>query len=159
MAHLTQTELLEAIEVLAAEMGLQRLRDRFVRLHALVNRKRITSANQLADQLYMLSGSLRRQVPATFAFHAVWGEALQAKIGEEGEQALEAIAERVNACLGPDDSILPDRAADLDAALAEYQTALAAVVGEEMARLDMLLKAVPAIADKLRAAPTAAPPA
>jgi len=157
MANFTQKEFQRAITLLANEMGLQRLRDRLVKLNALVTRRNVPSPEALADQLYMLSSGLRRQVPATFAFYAVWNESLHAKLGEEGEKNLEKLAESVNACLGDDDAIVADKATDLDAALAEYERALAAVAGIEMARMDMLLKAVPAIAEKLRAAPPATP--
>jgi len=153
MAVLTQKEFQRAITMLADEMGLQRLRDRFVRLNALVTRRKVASAESLADQLYMLSSGLRRQVVATYAFHAVWGESVNAKLGEDGEKDLEKMAETVNACLGEKEEILPEKAAELDVALAEYERALSAVIGAAKARMDMLLKAVPAIADKLRAAP------
>ena len=153
MAHLTQVEFQHAITLLADEIGLQRLRDRFVRLNALVTRRKVASPQALADQLYLLSAGLRRQVPATYAFQVVWSESLNTKLGEDGEKHLEKIAEAVNACLGPNEEILPDKAADLEAALAEYKRALSAAVGEEMARMDMLLKAVPAIAARLRTAP------
>jgi hypothetical protein len=153
MAQITQTEFQQAIALLANEMGLQRLRDRLVRLNAFVTRRRVASPQALADQLYLLSAGLRRQVPATYAFHAVWSESLNAKLGEEGEKNLEKLAQAVNACLGSDDEILPDKAAELGTALAEYERALSDAVGHEMARMDMLLKAVPAIADKLRATP------
>jgi hypothetical protein len=153
MAQLTQAEFQEAVTLLANEMGLQRLRDRLVRLNAFVTRRKVASPQALADQLYLLSSGLRRQVAATYAFHAVWSESVNAKLGEEGEKNLEKLAQAVNACLGPDEGILADKVAELDAALAEYQRALSGAVGHEMARMDMLLKAVPAIAEKLRAAP------
>ncbi len=153
MAQLTQAEFQQAVTLLADEIGLQRLRDRLVRLNAFVTRRRVASPQALADQLYLLSAGLRRQVPATYAFHAVWAESLKAKLGDEGEKNLERLAEAVNVCLGPDDDIVPDKAAELDAALAAYERALSDVVGHAMARMDMLLKAVPAIAAKLRAAP------
>ena len=155
MAQLTQKEFQHAIALLAGEMGLQRLRDRLVRINALVTRRKAASAESLADQLYMLTGGLRRQVPATFGFYALWNETLHAKVGEEGEKHLEQLAEAVNACLGDDDAIRDEKAADLDAALAEYEGALATAAGPELARTDMLLKAVPAVATKLRAAPLA----
>ena len=153
MAQLSQAEFQRAIALLANEMGLQRLRDRLVRLNAFVTRRRVASPQALADQLYLLSSGLRRQVPATYAFHTVWSESLNAKLGEEGEKNLEKLAQAVNACLGSDEGILPDKVADLDTALAEYERTLSDAVGHEMARMDMLLKAVPAIAEKLRTAP------
>jgi hypothetical protein len=156
MAQLTQKEFRQAIALLAKETGLQRLRDRFVKLNALVTRRKVASPDNLADQLYLLSSGLRRQVAATYAFHAVWGEHLQAKLGEDGEKNLEKLAETVNACLGEDDQILVDKAAELDAALGAYEHALSTAVGADVARMDMLMKAVPAIAEKLRAAPAGA---
>jgi hypothetical protein len=153
MAQLTQAEFQQAMGMLANEMGLQRLRDRFVRYNALVTRRKVASAQALADQIYLLSAGLRRQVAATYAFQAIWGEHLSGKLGEDREKDLEKIAETVNTCLAPDETILPEKAADLDAALAEYERALSAAAGQELARMDMLLKAVPAIAEKLRATP------
>lgn len=153
MAVLTQKEFQRAIALLAGELGLQRLRDRFVRLNALVTRRKVASPESLADQLYMLSSGLRRQVPATYAFHAVWSETLNAKLGEDGEKQLEKLAEAVNVCLGDKDEILADKAAELETALAEYERALSGAVGAEAARMDMLMKAVPVIAEKLRNAP------
>jgi hypothetical protein len=156
MAHLTRAEFTRAVELLGDELGLQRLRDRFVRLNALVMRRRVASAAGLADQLYLLSGGLRRQVPATAAFHGIWAEQINPKLGEEGEKALEALAGAINECLGEGDQIVEEKAAQLDEHLRRYEQRLAEVVGAERARLDMLLKAVPAVAAKLRALPSPA---
>jgi hypothetical protein len=153
MAQLTQKEFQQAVSLLAGEMGLQRLRDRLVRLNGLVTRRKVTSPEALAEQLYMLSAGLRRQVPATLAFYAIWNDSLHAKLGEDGEKGLEKLADAVNACLNEDDEIIADKAAELETAVAEYDKALRAVAGAEMARLDMLLKAVPAVAAKVRAMP------
>jgi hypothetical protein len=152
MAYLTQNEFHRAVEILAEEMGLQRLRDKFFRLNGLVTRRKVASAESLAGQLYMLSSGLRRQVPSSIAFQAIWSETIHDKLGEEGEEGLEKLADKVNECLGDDDSIKADKEADLDGALKEYHSALATSVGDEKARLDMLMKAVPAVADKLRGA-------
>jgi hypothetical protein len=150
MAELTSAEFSRAITILADEMGLQRLRDKLVRLNALVTRRKIPSAAALADQLYMLTAGLRRQVPATYAFHALWTERINTKLGEDGEKEIEKLAEDVNACLDEKDQIIADKTSDLETALATYRRALAAAVGEETARLDMILKAVPAVAKQLR---------
>lgn len=157
MAQLTQKEFNHAIRLLADEVGLQRLRDKLVRINALITRKGVRSPEMLADQLYMLTSGLRRQVPATYGFYAVWNEALHAKLGEEGEENLEKLAEKVNACLDEKEGIVADKGAELDAALAEYEQALSAAAGPELARMDMLLKAVPQVADKLRATPLSPP--
>jgi molybdopterin converting factor small subunit len=90
-------------------------------------------------------------VPATFGFFAVWNETLHAKLGEEGEKQLEALAEKVNACLDERERIIPEKREELETALRAYREALEAAVGARLARLDMLLKAVPEVAEILRA--------
>jgi len=161
MAHLTQKEFQQAVALLAEELGLQRLRDKLVRLNGLVTRRKAVSADSLADQLYMLSSGLRREVPATFAFYALWNDSLHTKLGEDGEKKLEELADTVNKCLGDDNQVLADKATELDAAITTYESALVTAVGPERARLDMLLKAVPVVAERLRATPLASalPPA
>jgi len=153
MANLTPEEFARTVRCLADDLGLQRLRDRLVRLNALVTRRRVASADALADQLYMLTGGLRRQVAATIGLHSLWAEQMNQKLGEDGEKALEAVAEKINACLGERDQINPDKEGELDQLLSEYEQRLAEKVGAERARLDMLLKAVPAVAGKLRERP------
>lgn len=153
MANLTQQEFAQAVDFLVEDLGLQRLRDRFVRLNALVTRRKLTSSQQLADQLYLLTGGLRRQIPATLAFQSIWTERVNDKLGEDGEKALEEDAERINACLGEKDKIVPEKESELDTALRQYTQRLADSVGFERARIDMLLKAVPDVAVKLRDMP------
>lgn len=157
MANLTQQEFAQAIDILAGEIGLQRLRDKFVRLNALVTRRRAASSQHLADQLYMLTSGLRRQVPATIAFHSVWGERLNEKLGEEGEKDLEPLADKINACLGERDRLVPEKESDLEAALRAYESALSEKAGADTARLDMLLKSVADVAKKLREMPLTPP--
>jgi hypothetical protein len=160
MANLTPEEFARTVRCLADDLGLQRLRDKLVRLNALVTRRRIPSADALADQLYTLTGGLRRQVAATIALQSLWSEHLHDKLGEDGEKALEELAEKINACLGERDSINPEKEAELDELLQQYEQRLAEKVGAERARIDMLLKAVPAVAEKLRTRqPAAAEPA
>ncbi len=151
MAYLTQKEFRQAVELLAREMGLQRLRDQLVRRNGLVSRRGVRSVEALSDQLYMLSGGLRRQVPATYAFHGVWSEMLSRKLGEEPEKELEKLAERINECLSPSEEVIREKAGALEKALAAYGAVLRARVGGDFAYLDMLLKAVPAVAELLRA--------
>jgi len=80
-----------------------------------------------------------------------------ARLGEEGEKRLEGLADQVNACLGERDAIVPGKEEDIDRALAAYRDALAAATGPEVARLDMLLKAVPEVAERLRRGASPAP--
>jgi len=158
MAFLTPEEFGAAIGVLAEHHGVERLRERLVRMNAFTSRRGLNSAAAIADRLFALSGGLRRQAAATFAFTSLWQELVGARLGEAGEKRLETLADEVNACLAADETILPGKEADLDRALAAYREALAEVAGPAVARLDMLMKAVPAVADYLRAAPVPAVP-
>ena len=161
MATLTAEEFAQTVRCLADDLGLQRLRDKLVRMNALVTRRRVASADALADQLYMLTGGLRRQVAATLALQSLWAERMNERLGEDGEKALEELAGKINGCLGERDSVDAAKETELDTLLGEYEHQLAEKVGPERARIDMLLKAVPAVATKLRALPlrAEAPPA
>jgi len=159
MAILTQQEFAQTVSCLADDLGLQRLRDKLVRLNALVTRRRVASAQALADQLYQLTGGLRRQVAATIALQSLWAEQMNERLGEDGEKSLEELADKINACLGEHDAINAEKEGELDDLLNQYESRLADKVGPERARLDMLLKAVPAVAAKLRGKPLAAAPA
>jgi hypothetical protein len=150
MANPTSDEFTQMITYLAEEGGLQRFRDKLVRFNALVTRRRIASVGKLADQLYMLTGGLRREVPATVALHSLWGEQVREKLGEDGEKELESVAEKVNSCLGERDRIVEGKEKEIEGFLREYEAVLAAAIGAERARLEMILKAVPDVAVMLR---------
>jgi hypothetical protein len=154
MATLTLAEFTEAVTALAEQHGIERLRDRLAQMHAFTSRRGLNSAAAIAERLHMLTGGLRRQVAATYAFSSLWSEMVG---GQAGEQRLEEQAETVNACLGANESIVEGREQELDQALAAYREILAATVGRRTAELDMLLKAVPAVADRLRAGVSVAP--
>jgi hypothetical protein len=154
MARLTAPEFTDAVGTLAEHFGVERLRDKLAAIGAFQSRKGLTSATALADRLYRLSGGLRMPVAATYAFSHLWGEMLQARLGgEESEKALEAIAEKVNSCLDEKEEIVAGKEDDLDRALAEYRDAVAKAMGPKVAHYDMLLKSVPAVADRVRATP------
>ena len=147
----------EAVTIVAERMGYGKLYDRLVHLNAFVSRRRPPTPAILADRLYNLSGGLRRQVPATLAFHTVWAECIGRSIGEEHDKTLEAIADRINATLTPDEQgIQPDKTAELVTALDEYEHVLVGAVGPQAARLDMIMKAVNPVAETLRSRPLAA---
>jgi hypothetical protein len=150
MAQLTASEFTEAVSALAGHYGVERLRERLARMNAFTSRRGLNSAQAIAERLHLLTGGLRRQVPATYAFSSVWNEMVGARLGEEGEKRLEGLADQVNACLGEHDAIVAGKEEALDQALAAYRDALAGATGPEVARLDMLLKAVPAVAERLR---------
>jgi hypothetical protein len=155
MAHLTHAEFGEAIAALAEHHGIERLRERLARMNAFTSRRGLNTPAAIADRLELLTGGLRRQVPATYAFSSLWNEMVGGRVGEEGEHKLEKLAEDVNGCLDEHEGIAEGKEADLDRALAAYRAALAEATGEKVAHLDMLLKAVPAVADRLRQAPAA----
>lgn len=157
MANLKVEEFNKIIECLSEDHGLQRFRDKLVRLNALVTRRKAVSATRLATQLYTLTGGLRREVPATVAIHSLWAEQVNERLGEDGEKELEGIAAQINECLGDDDEIIPDKADDIGGHIRRYEERLAASIGPDRARLDMILKAVPEVADRLREMPAAAP--
>lgn len=157
MAHLTQSEFERAVELLAEAHGLDRLRDKLFKLRGLVTRRGYKSAASLAQQLYNLSSGLRREVPANLAFQAIWAEHLGSKLGDGADERFEKLADAVNSCLDPDDGIATGKEDDLRNALAAYESALADGVGIEIARIDMTMKAVPAIAALLRSIPRTEP--
>jgi hypothetical protein len=150
MAQLTRAEFNEAVDVLCEHFGLPRLRDKLATLGAFNSRRGLNSPVELADRLFHLSGGLRRQVGATYGFSVMWGELLTVKLGEDGEKELEALADKVNACLDGDEKLAAGKETDLDTALAEYHRALAARAGERAALIDMVLKAVPDVAERVR---------
>jgi hypothetical protein len=150
MAHLTAAEFGEAVSALATHFGIERLRDRLARLNAFTSRRGLGTASALAERLHLLTGGLRRQAPATYAVSSLWTEMVATRLGEEGEKRLETLADDVNACLTDDEAIAPGKEEALDRALAAYHDALAGATGPDVARLDMLLKAVPSVAERLR---------
>lgn len=158
MAQITTDEFALAVERLADHYGIGRLRDKLATLGAFSNRKGLTTAKALADRLHHLSGGLRLRVAATYAFTALWNEMLAGKLGgEDAEHELERIADRVNACLTEGERIADGMERELDQALADYRAVVARAVGGEVAQIDMLLKSVPAVAERIRG--QAAPPA
>lgn len=156
MALLTHSEFVEAVGLLCDHFGLARLRDKLATLRAFSSRRGLNSPADLAERLYRLSGGLRLQVGATYGFSAMWGELLSSRLGEDGEKTLETLADKVNACLDGDEKIVPGREGDLEGALREYLAALSAKAGERVALLDMTLKAVPDVAERVRALASAA---
>jgi hypothetical protein len=152
MATLTTPEFTAAVTALAEHYGVERLRDKLASVGAFRSRKGLTSAESIAERLHRLSGGLRLPVAATVAFSHLWGEMLSAKLGsEEAGKAIEGLAEKVNECLDAKEQIAPGREADLDAALGAYREAMAKSTGATVAHLDMLLKSVPPVAERVRA--------
>ena len=159
MAHPTGEELREAIGLLVTGAGgYGKLHERLCRLNAFVSRKKPPSPEVLADRLYNLTGGLRRNVPATVAFHTVWAEIITQAVSEDDDKTLAEIADRINATLTENEhAIREDQTDALDTALAEYELLLAKTIGPVQARFEMLFKAVPPVAARLRERPLAAP--
>jgi len=152
MASLTTIEFNDAVAALAEHYGVERLRDKLATIGAFQSRKGLTSAAAIADRLHRLSGGLRLPVAATYAFSHVWGQMLSDKLGgEENEKTIEGLAEKVNACLDEKERVVPGKESDLDEALSSYRETVAKSLGAKVAHYDMLLKSVPAVADRVRA--------
>lgn len=154
MAQITRPEFERAIAALVEHFGLDRTRDKLARFGAFKARRGLGTRDALTERLYRLTAGLRVSSPATYAFSALWAELLADRLGEQGAEKVDALADQVNACLGEGDHPIAGKEADLDQALAAYREALAEKAGAEIAELDMLLKAVPDVAARLRDART-----
>ena len=150
MAQLTSEEFTQAVTALAEHRGVEQLREQLARMNAFTSRRGLTTAGAIADRLHNLTGGLRRPVAATYAFSSLWNEMVHGRLGDDGEKRLEALAAEVNACLAENDDVAPGKEEALDRALAAYREALEAATGPAVARIDMLLKAVPAVAERVR---------
>jgi hypothetical protein len=150
MAHITREEFDRAVVSLVDHFGVDRMRDKLAGLGAFRSRRGLNSPASLGERLFRLSGGLRLDVSATYAFSALWGELLAERLGDDGERTIDELADSVNACLGDGDRIVEGKERELDQALGAYHAALAEKVGNEIASLDMLLKSVPDVAARLR---------
>ena len=150
MASLSSAEFERAISLLGNEVGFERLKERLIRRGAFTSRRGLGSTKALADRLYSLSGGLRREVAASYAFQSMWGEVFRSRVGEKDDEALEKTADRINACLVDGKAIDPEKVTTLDEELGIYHRTLAGALGDEVASLDMLLKAVSGVADRIR---------
>ena len=141
MAQLTTPEFDTLITLSAEHLSLDRLHERLLKANALVSRKRPPTAQALAAQLYQLSAGLRRAHPARYAVEVLWQEMLSTRVTEEHIKTLETLAERVNACLTERLEVLPEKSAELLAALGAYYQAVAALTSDEVAYVEVLLRA------------------
>jgi hypothetical protein len=92
-------------------------------------------------------------VPAARAFHALWAEHVGTKLSRKAGEKLDELADRINENLEENGDLKDGQAEQLRASVDEYEELLARKVGGETARLDTLQKAVPAVAELLRAKP------
>ena len=150
MAALSQAELERAVGLLSSELGFDRLKDRLARIGAFTSKRNLGTVKALADRLYMLTGGLRRESAASYGFHSIWADVFMSRAKEDDEKALSDAAERINACLDAAEQALPEKTDTLDGELRTYHGILSKVVGDGVARLDMIIKAVPAVAERIR---------
>jgi hypothetical protein len=150
MAQLTIKEFDELIAQLVEYHSLARFHERLLKANALVSRKRPPTAQALAAQLYQLSAGLRRDHPARYAVEILWQDMLSNRITEEHGKTLETLAERINGCLTERLEVIPEKNAELLAALGAYHQAVAALTDDEVAYLEMLLRTSSSVAQFLR---------
>lgn len=115
-----------------------------------MSRKRPQTSQALASQLYQLSAGLRRVHPARYAVETLWQEMLSQQIKEEYNKTLEALADRVNGCLTERLAVIPEKRQELIAALGAYYQAIASCTTDDIAYLEMLLRASTDVARFLR---------
>ena len=153
MANLTLQEFEESLGVLAQGAPAEKLRDRLARLNAFHSRRGLNSLRALTERLYALSAGLRRDVPATRAFQALWMEYIGQGLTEKVGRQLDELADQINSHLAEGGAVKDGETEALDQVLVEYETLLARKIGGVAARLDTLQKAVPAVAELLRSKP------
>jgi hypothetical protein len=130
--------------------GLGKLQEKLRRSRAIVSRRRSGDVEALSRQLYQLTLGLDRDGLVSQVLVALWEERLRQGLDENASKRLEEIGEKINACLAEGRDIDPAKENELRDALAEYRSALAGHVGDATARLTMLLRAFPAVAQLLR---------
>jgi hypothetical protein len=151
MAQLSTKEFEELIQTLVNHLHFDRLHDKLLKANALVSRKRPANVQALAAQLYRLSAGLQRQHAARYAVEVLWQEMLSSQVTEEHTKTLETLADRVNTCLTTKLEVIPEKSADLISALGAYYQAVAALTNDEIAYLEVLLRASTDVAHFLRA--------
>lgn len=150
MAQLTVKEFEEVVVTLANHLRLDRFHEKLLKANALVSRKRPPSAQALAGQLYQLSAGLRRNHPARYAVELLWQEMLTENVKEEHSKTLETLADRINACLTSKLEVVPEKHMELTSALGAYHQAMAALTTDEVAYLEVLMRASNDVASFLR---------
>lgn len=153
MANYTLRELEDALGVLADGGSVEKLRDRLARLNAFHSRRGMNDLHSLAERVFALSSGLRRDMPTTRAFQALWMEYIGHRLNEDIGRKLDDLADGVNAHLHEDGSVKDGEQEALEKAIETYEDRLARRVGGMAARLDTIQKAVPAVATFLRSRP------
>ena len=150
MAQLTMQEFTDVITILADHMGMQQFHNKLLKANALVSRKRPSKVETLATQLYQLSAGLRRDHAARYAVELLWQEMVSSHIPEEQSKTVDALAERVNENLSDRLEVIPDKTTPLLSALGAYYQGVAALASDNVAYLEMLMRATTDVARFLR---------
>ena len=151
MAHVTSAEFDTIIRLLSDHYGLPGLHERLLKANALVSRKRPPRWQPLANQLYQLSAGLRREHPARYAVEVLWQELVSETVGDDRQETLNRLAEGINTCLTETLDVVPEKHADLIAALGAYHRALAEAASADVAYTEVVLRASTGVAEFLRA--------
>ncbi len=150
MAQLTVNEFNETVLKLVDYLGLNQFYDKLIKANAVVSRKRPANAQVLATQLYQLSAGLRREHPARYAIEVLWQDMLSKSISDEQNKTIEGLIEKVNTCLTERFEIIPEKTSDLVAALGDYHRSLATLTSDDVAYVELLLRATGDVARFLR---------
>ena len=150
MAQLTVKEFEEVVSTLADHLRMDRFHEKLLKANALVSRRRPASVQALAGQLYQLSAGLRRNHPARYAVELLWQEMLTENVKEEHGKMLETLTERINACLTEKLEVIPEKQEDLTSALGAYHQAVAALTSDDVAYLEIIMRASSDVARFLR---------
>ena len=150
MAQLTVKEFEDVVATLANHLRLDRFHEKLLKANALVSRKRPSSVQALAGQLYQLSAGLRRNHPARYAVELLWQEMLAETVKEEHAKTLETLTDRINICLTNKLEVVPEKQLELTSALGAYHQAVAALTSDEVAYLEIIMRASNDVARFLR---------
>jgi len=150
VAQLSIEEFSGLMDELVARHGLSKLQGQLSRANVVVSKKMIATPAMITRTLFRLTAGLAREGLASQVVLALWEEALGGALDEETGRELEALAEKINACLAHDLEIAGGKDDEIRGALTEYRGRLAGRIGERAARLTMMTRAVPAVARILR---------
>ena len=153
MANLSLEEFEQCIGVLGDGGSPEKLRDKFCQLNAFHSRRGLGNFGAIASRLFQLSSGLRREVPATQAFQALWADFVAHRLSEESGEKLDELANQINEQLEDSGKIKEGCKEPLEKSLSAYEDLLARKIGGTAARLDTLQKAYPEVAEILRATP------
>ena len=96
MAHLNLEEFEDCITVLVDGGAPEKLRDRLCQLNAFHSRRGLSTAKAISARLYQLSSGLRREVPSTQAFQALWADFIGTRLTEAAGEKLDELADKIN---------------------------------------------------------------